>query len=84
MNDSGMCLGAKVKVRCNRVFEELDDQITGKKECHGADHSFRSIFAGASIRPEADSFGRISIKIAANMKPAPSATRYFSKRSPNR
>ena len=52
-----MSFGAKMKVGSDRVFEELNDQITGQKQRHRANNGLGRCFALERFRPDAEALG---------------------------
>ena len=54
-----MSFGAEVKVRRERVLEQLDQQIAGEQQRHRSQHGFRSgVAPRASASPDADGLGK--------------------------
>src|SRR6185503_12790452 len=47
---------SEVKVWSDGVFKELNEQVSGQKQCHGADNCFRRSPAGEIRSPNANRF----------------------------
>src|SRR6185295_17598912 len=49
---------SEVKVWSDGVFKELNEQVSGKEQCHGADNCFRRSPAGEIRSPNANRLGQ--------------------------